>query len=124
MPCAVQSALCRSPDLSVRGTAGSGIGAAHGVLTSELFVEFDVGDCVETTHTNSTDVWHGTFIFMASAGNTLGQSPRLDGLPMSIVGKVYSWTIPSRVTINSTNFALIRKITWRGRMLTRAKGTL
>jgi hypothetical protein len=115
------------------------IDAAHGILTSSLFVEFDVGDCVqfggssftmrapvsgvsdiswtgivETTHTNSADVWHGTFIFMDSAGNTLGQSPRLDGLAMSIVGKVYSWTIPSQVAINSTNFALIRKITWKG----------
>jgi hypothetical protein len=121
-------------------TTHPSIDAANGILTSTLPVEFDVGDCIqfegdssftmrapvsgvsdiswtgvaETTHTNNADVWHGTFIFKDSAGNTLGQSPRLNGLPMSIVGKIYRWTIPSQVNINSTIFALIRQITWKG----------
>ncbi|MFB4297699.1 hypothetical protein [Actinomadura sp. NTSP31] len=115
------------------------IDTANGIMTSTV-PDFRVGDCilfgsgslftirtpvngvsdiswtgaVETTHTNSADVWHGTFIFKDSAGKTLGQSPRLDGLPMSIVGKIYSWTIPSRVNINPVVFSLIRQITWEG----------
>ena len=116
------------------------IDAAHGILTSSVRPDFRVGDCIlfedsstftmrapvsgvsditwtgvaETTHTSNADVWHSTFIFKDFAGRTLGQSPRLDGLPMSEVGRIYAWTIPSRVNINPTIFALIRQITWKG----------
>lgn len=121
-------------------TTHPSIDTRNGILTSTLPVEFDVGDCIqfegasfftmnapvsgvsdiswtgvaETTKTKHADVWRGTFIFKDSAGNTLGQSPKLDGLQMSVIGKIYRWTIPSQVNINSTFFALIRQITWKG----------
>ena len=104
-----------APDLRVGDCIMLGNGSARLTITAPVGGVADISwtGTAETTQTHSADIWHDTFTFKDFNGNTLGQSQRLDGPPMSVIGKFYSWTVPGQVNISSSNFAAIRQVTWK-----------
>src|SRR3954454_20488040 len=99
---------------------------ASGNLTSVLPVNFAVGDCTQlsgstivvtrpaangavffswharafTSHTNSADIWHGTFTFRTAFGTIIRTVGPLDGARMTQINQVYTWDVPGTATID------------------------
>jgi hypothetical protein len=108
-------------------------------LTATQTTSFSVGDCVSysgelrlqtpsfgkttltwhqfayTNYTTNADIWHGTFSFLNSAGQTLLKSPELHGTAMPQIGQIYEWRVPAaNLALGFFSYSTIAQVLWKG----------